>query len=175
MSMRDIAVVDIKTPAEWVEAVVNGDIDAIATAQPYANSINNRLGANAVVWSAQSNQPLYTQVISTDEWITKHPELISKFLESLSEAEGYVNTHPAEANAIVQKRLNLDADYMDTVWRQNQFSLSLDQSLVLAMEDEARWMISNNLTAEKKVPDFLDYIHEDELKAIKPESVNIIR
>ena len=36
-------------------------------------------------------------------------------------------------------------------------------------------MIKNNLTTEKKVPDFLDYIHEDGLKAIKPEAVNIIR
>ncbi len=36
-------------------------------------------------------------------------------------------------------------------------------------------MISNNLTTEKQVPDFLNFIYEDALKAIKPESVNIIR
>ena len=113
-----------------MNAVANGEIDAIATAQPYANSAKDRLGANAIVWSAQSSQPMYAQVISTDEWITKHPELISRFLKSLAEAEEYVNTHPTEANAIVQKRLNLDAGYMDTVWQQNQFSLSLDQSLI---------------------------------------------
>ena len=64
---------------------------------------------------------------------------------------------------------------METVWSQNQFSLSLDQSLITAMEDEARWMIKNNLTTEKQVPDFLDYIYEDGLKAVKPEAVNIIR
>ena len=43
------------------------------------------------------------------------------------------------------------------------------------MEDEARWMITNNLTTEKQVPNFLDYIYEDGLKAVKPEAVNIIR
>jgi NitT/TauT family transport system substrate-binding protein len=175
MNMQDIILVDVKTPAEWVNAVADGDIDAVATAQPYANAARDRLGDNAVIWSAQSSQPLYSQVISTDEWITEHPGLIARFLKSLAEAEEYVITHPTESNAIVQKRLNLSAEYMDTVWQQNQFTLSLDQSLVLAMEDEARWMIKNNLTAEKQVPNFLDYIHEDELKAIKPESVNIIR
>jgi NitT/TauT family transport system substrate-binding protein len=175
MSMRDITLVDVKTPGEWVNAIAKGDIDAIATAQPYANSIRDRLGANAVIWSAQSNQPLFTQVISTDEWIAKHPKLIARFLKSMAEAEDYAIVHPTEAKAIVQKRLNLDAGYMDTVWQQNRFSLSLDQSLILAMEDEARWMIKNNLTAEKKVPNFLDYIHEDGLKAINPEAVNIIR
>lgn len=42
------------------------------------------------------------------------------------------------------------------------------------MEDEARWMIKNNLTSEKKTPNFLDYIYLDGLEKIKPESVNII-
>jgi NitT/TauT family transport system substrate-binding protein len=64
---------------------------------------------------------------------------------------------------------------METVWSQNQFSLSLDQSLVAAMEDEARWMIANGLTSETEVPNFLDYIYMDGLQAVKPEAVNIIR
>ena len=63
--------------------------------------------------------------------------------------------------------MNLDAAYMETVWSQNQYSLSLDQSLIVAMEDEARWMISNGLTTEKQVPDFLNYIYEDGLKSDK--------
>jgi len=36
-------------------------------------------------------------------------------------------------------------------------------------------MIKNKLTSEKTVPNFLDYIYEDGLKAVKPEAVNIIR
>ena len=175
MKMQDITLVDLKTPAEWVDAVANGDIDAVATAQPYVNSVKDRLGANAAVWSVQSSQPLYTQVISTDEWITKNPELVVRFLKSLAQAEEYVMRNPAEAKAIIQKRLNLDAAYMETVWSQNQYSLSLDQSLIVAMEDEARWMISNGLTTEKHVPDFLNHIYEDGLRAIKPETVTIVR
>jgi len=64
---------------------------------------------------------------------------------------------------------------VDTVWSQNQFSLSLDQALIVTMEDEARWMIANKLTSEKQVPDFLNYIYVDALKAVKPEAVNIIQ
>jgi len=175
MNMQDITLVDVKTPAEWVNAVANGDIDAIATAQPYANSAKERLGANAVVWPAQGSQPIFGLIVSTDEWITNHPELVNRFLKSLAQAEEYAIRNPAEAKAIVQKRLNLDAAYMETVWSQNQYSLSLDQSLILTMEDEARWMIKNNLTTEKAVPNFMDYIYVDGLEAIKPESVNIIR
>lgn len=174
LRMQDIIPVDVRTPEEWVSAVVDGDIDAIVTAQPYANSARDRLGANAIMWPAQSHQPLYTQVIATEEWITKHPELIIRFLRSMLQAEDYLIHSPAEAKAIVQRRLNLDAEYMDTVWSQNQYSLSLDQSLILAMEDEARWMIANNLTGETQMPDFLDYLYLDGLLTVKPNAVNII-
>jgi NitT/TauT family transport system substrate-binding protein len=152
-----------------------GDIDAIATAQPYANLAKKRLGANAVVWPAQGSQSIFGLIVSTNERITNYPEPISRFLKSLAQAEEYTISNPVEAKAIVQKQLNVDAEYMETIWSQDQFSLSLDQSLILAMEDEARWMINNNLTTEKNVPDFLDYIYEDDLKSIKPEAVNIIR
>lgn len=175
INMRDILLVNVKTPDEWMNAVVNGDIDAVVTGQPYVNSIKERMGLNAVSWPVQSSQLLFTLLVSTDEWIAKHPELVRKFLTSLAQAEEFVRRNPVEAKAIVQKRLGLDAAYMETAWSQNQFSLTLDRSLILAMEDEARWMISNGLTAEKTVPNFLDYIYEDGLRAIKPETVNIIR
>lgn len=174
LGVDDITLVEVKTPEEWVNAVVKGDIDAVVTAQPYADAAQHRLGDNAIVWSVQSHQPLQTQVVSTDQWITEHPDLVIRFLKSLTLAEEYVIHHPAEARAIIQKQINVDAAYMDTVWSQNQFSLSLDQSLILAMEDEARWMINNNLTAEKQVPDFLEYIYLDGLEVVKPDAVIIV-
>jgi NitT/TauT family transport system substrate-binding protein len=96
-------------------------------------------------------------------------------MKSLVQAEDYLVTHKNEAKAIVRKRMNFDDAYMEIIWPRYHFALSLDQSLIFAMEDEARWMIKNNLTTEKKVPDFTNYIYLDGLKAIKPEAVNIIR
>ena len=175
LNTQDVTLVDLKTPAEWVNAVVDGDIDAVATAQPYANSAKDGLGANAVVWSIQSSQPLYAQAISTDEWITTHPELINRFLRSLLQAEEFAVNHPAEAKAIVKSQMNLTDAYVETVWTQNQFSLSLDQSLILAMEDESRWLINNNLTNATSVPNFQKYIYVDGLETVKPNAVNVIK
>lgn len=71
--------------------------------------------------------------------------------------------------------MNFDATYTEIIWPRYQFSLSLDQSLITAMEDESRWMIKNNLTNEKTVPNFMNHIYVDALKAIRPEGVKIIR
>jgi ABC-type nitrate/sulfonate/bicarbonate transport system substrate-binding protein len=174
LSIQNVTLIDLKTPAEWVDAVVNGSIDAVATAQPYADMAKDGLGGNAIVWSIQSGQPLYAQAIATNEWITNHPELVTRFLKSLSQAEDYIIDHAADAKAIVKNQLSLSDAYVDKVWSQNKFSLSLDQSLLLAMQDEAQWLISNNLTNATAVPNFINYVYVDGLKSVKPGTVNII-
>jgi ABC-type nitrate/sulfonate/bicarbonate transport system substrate-binding protein len=171
---EDVTIVDLRTPVDWVNAVVNGSIDAVATAQPYANSAKDGLGTNAVVWSINSNQPHYTQAIATNKWIAEHPMLCSSFLMALYQAEEFIANHPVESKMIVKQQMNFTDAYMETVWAQNQYSLSLDPPLIQAMESEARWLISNNLTSQIVVPGFLNYIYLDGLASVKSDAVTII-
>ncbi len=151
MTMRDITLVDVKTPDGWVNAVADGDLDAISTAQPYVNAAGDRLAITLLSGRRRVASLCLGWSVSTDEWITRASRTgRADSSRPSAEAEEYATIHPAEARTIVQERLNLDAGYMDTVWRQNQFCLSLDQSLILAMEDEARWMIANNLTNARR-------------------------
>jgi ABC-type nitrate/sulfonate/bicarbonate transport system substrate-binding protein len=175
MNLEGITFVDIQDSGQAVDAIVSGDIDASLFQEPYATSLVERLGANAVVWPVQSGQMMFSSIVCRDEWITHHPDLVTRVLNSLAQAEEYIVNHPVEVEAILRKRLNLTASYAKTVWLRNQFSLSLDQSLVAAMEDEARWMIKNGLTTEARLPDFTSYIYTDGLKSIKPEAVSIVR
>jgi len=174
MSIKQVTLVNV-SPAQSVDALVSGSVDAVAVIQPHANTIKKKLGDSVVMWPAQSGQLIYFNIISTETWVASHPEVIIRLLRSLIQAESYAASHPNEAKAIVQKRLQYDDAYINAVWPEYQFAVSLDQGLIVALEDEARWMIKNNLTSEKKVPDFLDHLYLDGLSAIKPEAVNIIR
>lgn len=175
VEMREITVVDLETPEEWENAVVEGEVDAVVTAQPHANTARDALGANATVWSAQSGQPMYALIVASREWTVEHPEPVTRFLQSLAQAEARVLRNQEEAMATVQRWLGLDPSEMDAIWSQNRYELSLDQSLITAMEDEARWMIRNDLTTQTQVPDFSDYVYEGPLKTVKPTAVTIIR
>jgi ABC-type nitrate/sulfonate/bicarbonate transport system substrate-binding protein len=170
---RDVTIVDVRPP-QFVNATVNGDFDAIICWQPYVNEIEERLTNGTVIWPAQNSQLTYGVIVCRTNWATSHPELISRFLKSLDLAAKYTISHPAEAKAIVQKRLNFSDEYMADVWPENHFFLSLDQSLITAMEDEGRWMIANNMTNASSIPDFRDYVTKNGLEAIRPGSVNII-
>lgn len=172
MDLSDVTLVNINA-SESVDAIVNGDLDAIIYFQPHVYAIKERLGDNGVSWPAQSNQLMFTVMACRDNWARENPETLSRFLKSIAQAENYAINHPAKAKAIVQKRLNYSDEYMATIWQDHQFSLSLDQSLLIAMNDEGRWAISNNLTGGKTLPYFQDYIYTKGLEEVKPESVNI--
>jgi ABC-type nitrate/sulfonate/bicarbonate transport system substrate-binding protein len=174
MSIRDVIMIDISPPL-LSDALAGGRVDAVAVWQPYAGLIEKRLADGAVIWPVQGGQMMKWNLTCLDSFINSRNESVNRILKSLVQAEKYVIYNPVESQSIIQNRLNYDGDYLSSVWLKNRFSLSLNQSLVAAMEDEARWMISNNLTAAKAIPDFTDYIYEDALKAVESEAVNIIR
>jgi NitT/TauT family transport system substrate-binding protein len=173
INMRNVTLVDL-TPAQYVKAIAGGEVDALIAWQPYIYRIQKEV-SGVVIWPAQSSQAAYGILVCGSEWVREHTEVVKRFLKSLREAEDYLVRHPDEAKTIVQKRLNYDDSYIASIWPQHQFTLSLDQTLIVAMKDEAQWMINNNLTSEKTIPDFMNYIYIDGLKAVKPEAVSIIR
>jgi NitT/TauT family transport system substrate-binding protein len=174
MGIGQVTLVDIP-PAKAVDAIVKGDVDALIAWEPNVAAVKERLGDRIVMWPAQNGQPKYWNVIARDAWVTGHPELVEGFLQSLAEAEKYLVGHPDEVKTMVEKRLHRDDSYTERIWPRFRFALTLDQRLIVAMKDEARWMISSNLTIEKTIPDFADYIYVDGLKDVKSGGVSIIR
>jgi NitT/TauT family transport system substrate-binding protein len=173
MSVQDVTLVNLGLP-QVVTAIEDDNVDAVVAIQPYANTIQDTLDHGVVTWDIQSYQPAYELLAGKNDWISQHTDMVNRVLKSLDMANEYINSHPAEAMDIMRKRLNRSAGYVDTAWQQNQFSLSLDQSLITAMEDQGRWMIANNLTNTSMIPDFRNFIYTKGLQAVKPESVNII-
>jgi ABC-type nitrate/sulfonate/bicarbonate transport system substrate-binding protein len=173
MGLANVTLVNVP-PSQYVDAITNGSVDAIVTPSKYLAQINGRLGADTLVlWPAQSSQPGYHVITSQDDWVASHPEQIKKVLTALAQAEEYTTSHPEEAKAILQTRMNYTDDQMVTVWSEHQFSLTLDKSLLTAMDDEARWMIANNLTSATTVPNYRDYVSLDGLLTVKPMAVTI--
>jgi NitT/TauT family transport system substrate-binding protein len=160
---------------QYVTAIVNGSVDAVVVSDSSISQIQSQLPNDTVVWSVQNDQLLNMVLSGRNEWIAQHPDLVERFLKSLAQSQDYVFNNPTGAQTIIQKQLNLTSSLMKEKWSSHQFSLSLDQTLVSTMENEARWMINNNLTNQTTVPNFLNYIYFDGLESAKPESVNIIQ
>jgi ABC-type nitrate/sulfonate/bicarbonate transport system substrate-binding protein len=160
--------------AEAPNALANGNVDAVITFQPYINEIQSLLGNKTMAWSAQADQFGYFGQICTQDWGATHSDLIVRFLKALVQAQNFNLDHPNQAIDLVAKDLNYTNSYINSVWSDYQFSVTLDQSFIVLLQDEARWLISNNLTNATAIPNFSNYVYTDGLKSVNPGAVNII-
>jgi len=168
VSLVNVPLAQAQTPLE------NGTVNAVLTLQPYVNQIQDSLGNKVIVWQAQSDQPGYNDMVCSQTWAKQNPDLIIRFLKSLIQAENYIINHQDQSIDIVTKTLNYNSSYLPSIWSNYQFTITLDQSQILAMQDEAQWLINNNLTKATIVPNFVNYVYQDGLKTVKPGAVNII-
>lgn len=174
LAFADIKIVDLP-PAFLVSQVTNGQIDAIVIFEPYAFNIKKNLGDAVVSWSAQSEGKAFLLIYTTNEFIKSYPDTVKRYLASLVEAERFLKDNEQQARKLVAGLLNYDSSYLEYLWIKANHVISLDQELLLSLEDQARWKIENKLTDQKIVPNYLDFIYFDALEAVKPDAITIIR
>jgi ABC-type nitrate/sulfonate/bicarbonate transport system substrate-binding protein len=148
-------------PTHMVEGLTNGTVDAVVTWQPFLYQIRNQMANDVVEWPAQSGQQVYSLLSAKDSWLDAHNHTVSKLLTAIAQAENYLQSNPSDGKNIIMNQLNYTTDYLNSVWPDHRFTLSLDQALVLIMEDEARWLIANNLSNATSIPDFTNYLFKD--------------
>lgn len=61
MNIRDVTLVDVK-PAQFVNAITSGEVDAIIAWQPYVSQMQNAV--SGVVWPAQSGQAVFGVLVA---------------------------------------------------------------------------------------------------------------
>ncbi|HEY3275149.1 MAG TPA: NrtA/SsuA/CpmA family ABC transporter substrate-binding protein [Syntrophorhabdaceae bacterium] len=174
ISRKEVTIVDLKAEA-MPAALAQGKVDAVSTFAPYVALTQKKLGKNVTTFRDKDIYRSTFNVITTQEFIRKNPEKVKKMLRALVKAERFVRANPAEAQKIVADFCGVELSVVRDIWADTRFAVMLDQPLLLAMEDESRWAIDNRLTRARMVPNYLQFIHIDGLKSIKPEVVRILR
>jgi ABC-type nitrate/sulfonate/bicarbonate transport system substrate-binding protein len=166
---KDVQIVNLD-PDKVIDALLNGDVDAVSTFSPNTIILRERLGSNAVVLSdPRIFMPTWNLAV-TQDFARKNPEMIRKFLSAIFQANTFIAAHPAEVHSISAKYIGLDSALFEKEWGDFHFTAMLDQSLILSLEDQARWIINGGPDG---IPNFLNYIYADGLKTLKANAVTI--
>ena len=83
--------------------------------------------------------------------------------------------HHEESRRLVAEFIKADKAYLDEIWGLYDYRVTLDQALLVNLEEQTRWVMKYRLTASNDMPNYLDFIYVDGLQAVKPEAVRIIR
>jgi ABC-type nitrate/sulfonate/bicarbonate transport system substrate-binding protein len=171
--LSSVEIMDIG-PLATEEALANGSVDAVVTWEPHVTRIKERLGKNVESWPLQGRDNYYYLLITTDAFLRRSPATAEKMLRALIDAEEFAGKQPEEAQRIIEAKLKFRPGDVQLLLAKSTLKVRLDQGLLTLMEAEAQWMIGNNLTSKRQMPNYLDMVYLKGLETVKPEAVGII-
>jgi len=154
-------------PLRISESLNQGEIDAAVITEPLLSN-----SQDLIIWQAQPGQLYYLLLVTKEDTIKSHPQFMPPLLKSLIYAEKFVEENPAEAKEIIRTYYD-DNFFKEEIWQKYTFEVSLSKDLLKVMENEAKWIMQNNLTHKTKIPDFQNMVYKEGVKAVKPEAVSI--
>ena len=161
--------------ADLPAALARGEIDAFSMREPYIGQARAALGDNAEVFAAPGLYSQSDQIVVTNSLLNARPQAVRKLLRALVRAERYVNENAEGAQQIVARFLGTSPDEISAIWPEFVPRVSLEQSLLLRLEDIGRWAVRRRLANARQMPNFLKLIHFGALQAVKPVSITVVR
>ena len=168
-----IETVDLR-PEEMYDALTTEIVDAVATWNPHVIKLQRALGDRAVTFS---DRTIYTEtfnIVGMQASVAQHPETVKKVLRALIRAEDLIQKNQEESVNIIAEHIKMDRTLLGDLWAIYNFQIELDQSLIITLENQARWAIQKKLTVSREIPNYLDFLYPNALEEVKPEVMTVI-
>jgi NitT/TauT family transport system substrate-binding protein len=173
VSSQQLILVDL-APDALPAALKNREVDAIAAWQPFAYQAGQDIPGARTLDDGGFHTLSFNLVMSRQQ---PYPDAdqMRRLLRALDKANQFIAAQPAAAQAILQQRLGLDQRYAQWVFGTLNFGLRLDQSLISALESEARWARENGYLSTRGTINFLDLIEAQPLRGLPGNRVGIVK
>lgn len=154
-------------------ALASGKIDAFSMRDPYGKRAKDLLGDKVIEFHDPHIYNQMFNVVGMNSYLLKNREILNSFMKAILKAETHIHQNRYSSIGIVAGELQQDFSKINKVWDKLIFKIALDQTLIITLEEEAKWFIKEKYTNSRKLPDYLDYIDAKYLKDVKPEVVTI--
>jgi NitT/TauT family transport system substrate-binding protein len=177
VARNDVHIKNI-TPQGSQNAIVGGDVDAVALFSPWDKRAAQALGESGVVFAPTLHTTHWT-LTSDKRFPDARPMAAKKLLRTLMDAQALAVKRRGASLDIVARELKIPRSDLDDYWKMYSFDVQLPQSLIATLEREILWVRSGeNVPADEQsaspvMPDFLDYLSFSALQSVKPSAIRI--
>lgn len=161
-------------PEETILALQEGELDAVASWEPFVYQTRKTLGDEAVIVPHGKVYIETFNVLVLRDWAAANKEKLHAVLRSLIKAVDYIKNNPSRSKQMVATYLGKDPDIINATWDDLQFDVSLHQWLISTMEAEARWALQRGYAKGQEIPNYFQYLLVDPLRQVSPNSVTVI-
>ena len=162
-------------PNDLPDALKSGQVDAIVAFEPIAYQALAKIPGQAIMLPVTKLFRNTFNLAAKKDWTGQHPETLKKVIRAVDGAIEFTKKNRDESIILIANYLKLPKEYLLSVWDDHVFQLSLDNYILTTMEDEARWAIKHEFVDARVVPNYLDFIYPDAMKAVKPDVVSIVK
>lgn len=172
---RDEVVLVNRKPFQMFDAITGGEVDAVSTWHPYVSKIEAELGDGVVTFSGKGLFRSTFLLVAKQAYVQANPGIPKKVLRALDRAAKFIVQSPEESQEIIAGYSKMNRNLLHELWSIYHFGITLNQALLIDMENRTRWAIRDRLTDKTTVPNYLDYIYMDALEAVNPDALTIIK
>jgi NitT/TauT family transport system substrate-binding protein len=173
LSTRDLELVDL-TPERALPALLRGEIDGMAGWQPHLQTALDALAGEGRLFGDPGVYDVMYNLAGLRDFLQREPDTIARVLRASIEGARACEARPAWLAAELARITGVAAPQLGERWHDYRFRVALDQGLLLALEDEARWAMKHALTDARSLPNHLHNIVFEPLQAVNPALVTLI-
>ncbi len=162
-------------PEQASTLLQSGQVDAVSVWEPFGYQARQLFKDGVSVLPNEGVYNLAWNLVAHRKVIKARDAELIALLRAVRRASDFIRKEPAKAQNILKAKLRAEQAFVDWVWPQLRFRLSLDQALVNNLESQARWAIQEKHIEARRGPNFLHLIYDVPLQAVDPAAVGIVR
>jgi len=161
---------------ELAPALAAGRIDAFSMRNPFIADARQMLPDKTVELFGEDLYRKTFNLAARQEYLQNNAEACRRLVRALARAEALVTRNEAAALEACLRGMGADRKgELSADWPHFNLGLSLDQSLLLTLEQQARWALRSRGGDARAIPNYTDYIETAILEAVQPRAVTLIR
>jgi NitT/TauT family transport system substrate-binding protein len=169
-------------PADLRGLLVRGELDAavlwdpfvVQTVREYRLQLNdNKIPSRGdpLIWVDSTLHTLAFNIVTTQSKLAKNRDQIIRMLRATIKAENYIRQNRKEAQALLERWLNLQTGDLDDFFATTEFHVHLDvPQLKHWMKEELEWLRETRPDA-KRPDDLSNYVDATLLQSVEPNRV----
>ncbi|MBF0422559.1 MAG: NrtA/SsuA/CpmA family ABC transporter substrate-binding protein [Magnetococcales bacterium] len=172
VELSRVTLVDLG-PEQLVAALKSGEVDAVATWNPFLGQGRQAIGPDNVFLYHSDVYTEMSLLAGRKDVIVARREGLTRLLRALLKAENLWLWKPDVAYAMIAQRLNLSQEAITGLRDTFIPILTLDNILLTIMRQEAEWFVASGKLSGP-IPDFRPGFVAEILAGVRPEYVTIL-
>lgn len=168
-----VNMVDLRTEA--LSSVFEaGRIDAAVVFHPFLAQLKATMGERIKFFYAEDVYAFRFILVGKPSYIDSHPQEVNRVLTALVAANQAIQANPVRARTAIGDALKIDGATMAQIFNPEDYRVSLDQAMLLALDDQSRWAMQSGLVAPRPMPNYLRFMKYQNLQSVLPTAVTIV-